>query len=362
MAGSLVLRRALECVHHLGDSTPPWESILTSARDLVGADGASWLVFDGTGELIGLTQVGFENTGQNEYVAHYHAIDTIVRDSIGMPAGSWFDTSEMYSAREAGRDEFFVDFLWRHKMAQVLAFMVENATDLRVSLSFQRSHINTQAKARLSESDVSEYCRAVQTQMAARRARIAADLRSLDRAFSAFDEAVCVVTERGVVRWMSGAGAEMLAGGGPISVTRGRLRHPVPAIQAAIERGLRAAALAKVPYRFSIPLAWGSVIAIDMVRADASYTIGAEALIIMKLATLTIFREPDVQQLELAFAITSAEARALAALVNGHSVSEYAAVSGLSENTVRTHVKHLMRKMDCNRQAEVVKLALLTLR
>lgn len=362
MANPTMLRRATDAAHHMNDPTPPWQDILTTARDVVGADGASLLMLDPGGNLLNLTQVGFAEAGEREYVAHYHAIDTVARDSMGVPAGVWMDTSEMYSAQESGRNEFFVDFLWRHKMQQVLAFMIETSPTLHAALSFQRATIDTKAKARLLQSDAAAYFRLLQVEMAKRQARVAAELASIERAFAALGDAVCLVSERGVVRWISTAARQFLEASGAIALRNGRLQHKHAAAQAAIERSLREAAKGGVLRRFTVPAAWGSVVTVDMARASDTYGMANETLVLVRLATRTVFQEPDVQQLELAFPITNAEARALAGLAKGHSVGDYAAASGVSEHTVRSHVATLMRKLQCNRQSELIKLALLVLR
>ncbi|KAG1426630.1 hypothetical protein G6F57_023306 [Rhizopus arrhizus] len=66
---------------------------------------------------------------------------------------------------------------------------------------------------------------------------------------------------------------------------------------------------------------------------------------------------PDVAKLESVFAITHAEAAVLAGLAAGHSVEEVATLRQASVLTVRKQVASLLSKMECNRQAELVRLA-----
>ncbi|KAG1165597.1 hypothetical protein G6F35_018691 [Rhizopus arrhizus] len=69
------------------------------------------------------------------------------------------------------------------------------------------------------------------------------------------------------------------------------------------------------------------------------------------------FAMPDVAKLESVFAITHAEAAVLAGLAAGHSVEEVATLRQASVLTVRKQVASLLSKMECNRQAELVRLA-----
>jgi DNA-binding CsgD family transcriptional regulator len=56
------------------------------------------------------------------------------------------------------------------------------------------------------------------------------------------------------------------------------------------------------------------------------------------------------------FELTPAELRVLFAIVEVGGVSQVAAVLGISEDTVKTHLRHVFAKTDTNRQADLVKL------
>lgn len=58
-----------------------------------------------------------------------------------------------------------------------------------------------------------------------------------------------------------------------------------------------------------------------------------------------------------AFGITPAESRVLAALMAGVRPKEFAALHKVSLATVRTQIAALMDKMDCERQADLVRKA-----
>jgi DNA-binding CsgD family transcriptional regulator len=56
------------------------------------------------------------------------------------------------------------------------------------------------------------------------------------------------------------------------------------------------------------------------------------------------------------YGLTGGELRVVLALVQGLGAKEAADMLGISESTVRTHLKHIFSKTDTARQADVVRL------
>lgn len=67
-------------------------------------------------------------------------------------------------------------------------------------------------------------------------------------------------------------------------------------------------------------------------------------------------RAPGAELIQSLFDFTPAEARVARSLVAGRTVEEIALDQGVSRNTVRTHLRGVMTKTGCSRQAEVVAL------
>ena len=65
---------------------------------------------------------------------------------------------------------------------------------------------------------------------------------------------------------------------------------------------------------------------------------------------------PPVELVQSLFDLTPAEARVARSLASGKTVEAIATEGGVSLNTVRTHVRHVLAKTGCERQAEVVAL------
>ncbi|PPD14526.1 MAG: helix-turn-helix transcriptional regulator [Methylocystis sp.] len=79
----------------------------------------------------------------------------------------------------------------------------------------------------------------------------------------------------------------------------------------------------------------------------------AAALILTPVAAPTA---PPVELVQSLFDLTPAEARVARNLVSGQSIDDMANASGVSHNTIRTHVRCVLQKTGCNRQSEVVAL------
>lgn len=66
-------------------------------------------------------------------------------------------------------------------------------------------------------------------------------------------------------------------------------------------------------------------------------------------------RAPSAEELAALFRITQAEGRVLRLLVDSHDAKEIARILNISEFTVRTHIKNMLAKTDCSRQADLLR-------
>lgn len=77
---------------------------------------------------------------------------------------------------------------------------------------------------------------------------------------------------------------------------------------------------------------------------------------VMILTPVGAPQAPEVELIQSLFDLTPAEARVARSLVTGKTLEEIASDSSVSRNTVRTHLRGVLEKTGCNRQAEVVAL------
>lgn len=74
------------------------------------------------------------------------------------------------------------------------------------------------------------------------------------------------------------------------------------------------------------------------------------------LTPVTLPQAPPVELVQSLFDLTPSEARVARSLASGETVEAIASARGVSQNTIRAHVRGVLEKTGCNRQADVVAL------
>jgi DNA-binding CsgD family transcriptional regulator len=77
---------------------------------------------------------------------------------------------------------------------------------------------------------------------------------------------------------------------------------------------------------------------------------------VLVLTPVTLPQAPPVELVQSLFDLTPAEARVARGLASGKTVENIATDGGTSANTIRTHIRGVLEKTGCNRQADVVAL------
>jgi DNA-binding CsgD family transcriptional regulator len=77
---------------------------------------------------------------------------------------------------------------------------------------------------------------------------------------------------------------------------------------------------------------------------------------VLALTPVTTPQAPPVELVQSLFDLTPAEARVARSLAVGRTVKDIASDGGVSPATVRTHVRGVLEKTGCSRQADVVAL------
>jgi DNA-binding CsgD family transcriptional regulator len=77
---------------------------------------------------------------------------------------------------------------------------------------------------------------------------------------------------------------------------------------------------------------------------------------VLVLTPVSMPQAPSIELVQSLFDLTPAEARVARHLATGNTLDEIAATGRVSRNTIRTHVRGVLEKTGCRRQAEVVAL------
>lgn len=356
MKNDVAFRNAMEAVAHIGDPAPPWHDVLTSARELIGADAATLLMFDSDQELLLLQQTGIDRAAEQEYVSQYYKDDAIAHAALTSPSGQWWDTVELQRTPQMRAKPFFSDYMARHRMGQVLAFVIVGEPERRAAISFQRSTSKQNAIETASRGKAAAYTQALTAAIAARERHIRSSFELVEAAVASESEAGLITSREGRIHRSSAHAIDLLRQAEMLDEGKYVITHPRRHVIAGLSAALRKSALTSCSTSFAVPVSWGQGIRFDIAPAPTVYRLADEFLLFVRLRKTSAFHVPSVAELGDYFALTTAEACVLSALVAGHTVSEFAATSGVSERTVRNQLASVMRKMSCSRQSELVRL------
>jgi len=353
----IAVRRAIEAVSHLADPEPPWHDILRTARDMVGADSGTLIVFDARHNLLNLSAIGFSEACAADYQNRYYRYDVLERNSRLAPPGTWLDTATMYRQGQLERTEFYTDFMARHRMAQILSLVVESSAVMHAAIGFQRATIDGKAGDRLQSGACARYFRLLRSQLAQRQNALAIGWQSIESAFTDVGEAVLLISKDAMVAKMSELAMRCLDDDRGWHMRGGRLRHAEGKIQALFDSHCLAVARDGKTRSLATAAGWGELLWVDISAAPETLNLIGGRMLLARVRRRSAFAPPDIDRLESVFAITRAEAAVLAGLATGHSVEEVATLRNASVLTVRKQVASLLNKMECSRQSELVRLA-----
>ncbi|MET3373770.1 DNA-binding CsgD family transcriptional regulator [Variovorax boronicumulans] len=361
MSRDSALRRTLDAIAHLGDPQPPWTDLLQGVQEVIGGDSATFIVLENGDELLSFQQVNVSAAAEREYAQHFCAHDILIPPTLGAPPGSWFDTHELFSSTFLSRNVYYADFMCRHNARQMLAYIVDQGPQRRGGLTVQRNTA-TAAHQMLDGTRVRRLTHTLQQGLARRDARARQWFGDAESAFTAFDEAIFLVTSAGTVLHASAKAQAFFGTHRALRLRGQRLWHPCAQTQQALAAGLALAAQSHQQVRLRIPArsAGQAHIELELTRAASQLSLGNEALVLARIRLDRSLRSiPSIDSLCSTFGITPAEARVLTALVAGQSSKQHAGLQGVSVHTVRSQVTSLMTKMACTRQVDLVRKALL---
>jgi DNA-binding CsgD family transcriptional regulator/PAS domain-containing protein len=205
--------------------------------------------------------------------------------------------------------------------------------------------------------------RAMRTHRALARTNGAA--RGFQAALDRLERGVALVDRDLKIAYANPALEHLLEAGVGVSRNLGRLRLSAPGAQRALEaaahrltdpRGIYQGRTVEAPgsdgqVRYTLTLA--------PALGDATSALAPTARIIVFVADRTRgFLDPPVEELQLRFALSPAEARIAALAARARRPAQIADALGLSENTVKTHLKSVYEKLDVRSLAELVRIVL----
>lgn len=200
------------------------------------------------------------------------------------------------------------------------------------------------------------------------------DRDNLRRGLDALSTAIALLDATGKILWRNRAAGERFADPPRLWIDRGRLQIGVKADAAAVELSLSEALLMADaehgPRRRAAPLApalvqreGGAPLVLHFLplappeSLRQGDTAAARVLLLVRDPVRDARLDPSV--VARFYGLTQTEALLAVAIAQGQSVAEFAAARHTSEQTARTHLKHIFEKTQTDRQAALVRLLLL---
>jgi DNA-binding CsgD family transcriptional regulator len=295
-----------------------------------------------------------------EYEQHHAQHDERLPLVMGLAVGEPMFDNERFTPRELSRSFIYNDWLpsigYRHTFSVPLL----DTGDTRDFLTVVRpvDHRAWGSKDRqLIEQVMPDLLRATRLRhrMAATAGPAALGIAGLD----VLPQAVAVVDARCKVHYLNAPARRTLEGAGHgLTVRRGRLSAAHPPAQAALAAQV-AAACTPLPRAGSVcvphtgPGLWLNVLPLQATHPLAAWHRGEPMAL---LAWLPPDTGAAPAQLADLLGLTETEARLALALSQGLSIKDFALAQGCSWHTTRTHLRNLLRKTGCHRQADLVQL------
>lgn len=177
--------------------------------------------------------------------------------------------------------------------------------------------------------------------------------RSLSQALDAVSAAVFLLDGSGAIRHANTAGLAMLAGDGPVREVNGRLTGIEAELRATLSPDAGAPSYDPVVGRDGRPYL---VHVLPLQGAQAANGIGNDATVAVFVQPTTLSVPAAPEAIARAYHLTPSELHTLLAISEIGGVPQVADALGISETTVKFHLRGIYAKTGSTRQADLVKL------
>lgn len=305
----------------------------------------------------------FDSWAQSSYVEHYHYVNTWYRRGIMKPIGSVIFGQELVDETELQRIEWY-DYCQKLRAFHVLGATMQVADGIVGAIGLHRPR----TASRFDEGDrrkmqliLPHLQRTVQLQQ--RLSTLSLESAVAYDVIDGLAIGIIFVEMDGRLVFANRIAERALRTGEGLTVTQGRLcpRDPrqahafarlmAEAAQTSAGRSLKAGGV--IP----IQTAAGASLPV-LVTPFRSASVGCGH---NRPTAIVIFSDPagtaaiSQEVLRMAFGFTWAEARLVAGLIGGQSLTEYATAAGISINTAKTQLRDVFHKTGHTRQVDLVR-------
>lgn len=294
---------------------------------------------------------------QNErYASYYHRINPMAKRALSSPIGAVRTDTMMIPRSEFARTEFFNDFLLPQDLGSMLGAIAHIEHTRQFNVVIQRGR-------EFDREEIARYRRLAPHLRRAVQLNVKLELLNLQCAASAemlhrLDKGAFVVDASARVLLATREAERLMKTEGGLRVVNGMLRarstsdtaqlHALIAGCTGQEGGLLL--VARGPNRAPI------TVSVLPFRRDESIVLSQRPVAIIFTSDPDRAQEPTADRIKLRYGLTSAETAFAIEIAKGDGIQACADRLGISRSTARTHLLHIFRKTDANRQAELVRL------
>jgi DNA-binding CsgD family transcriptional regulator/PAS domain-containing protein len=363
MAESDRLLETIERIHGAGLDGGRWQEALGAISGLFGSHAASLEVYRKQPfALIDFHTAGLPPQGQTDYLNQY-AIDNPRADfAFRNFSKVTLCDYQLIDERTMDRDAFYTKYLRPLDLRYFLSGQIMDTPEIQGIVSIQRSR----RQGHVEKRDIERMLRLLPHvrqayDVASRLGRTEAAMHSLEDALDWLADGVAILDREGRVLHANAAFRAMVRRADGVRVVKRHIEFA-----AATARSQFATAVAAVARLHDGGHAVATDFRVDRGPEAPPYVVSVRPLVSVPpaptgAAALAFFHDPLVSG-ERAYGVfrglfdlTEAEARLARALQTGVSPVEYADRSGLSRNTVYTHLRRLKEKTRCTRLPELIR-------
>jgi DNA-binding CsgD family transcriptional regulator len=353
----MAFQRALDALRCAGEGSASWLDASRCVGEVIGADACAILVYRGRHNDLEVHEGhGHDPALKREYIEHYYQHDVLLD---GVPFdGNWQVSTERFPERLWGNHPFFGDLLHRYRVRQIMALSLRVNDDMKAALSFHRTSKTDITSRHFVEGRLAQLTEASMAAFTQRYDMAHAFRQGLQHAFADTGSQCFLCDATGKVQPLTPQ--HQTPQWGALRIVAGKVAHQSPRAQARLATALMRAAMG-VPSSVTLPGSERGTalrVAVQPLPAPAKLA-DTQALVLVRVKTRTLEQVPSAEDLEQIFGLTGTQARVLRLLCEGLAPKECATALNCSEATVRTHIAHLMLKLDCTKQSQLVRTALL---
>ncbi len=307
-----------------------------------------------------LAQFGLQARHMAEYETQHAGHDPRLAATLRIALGGVMLDHEHFSAREALRNPVYADWLIPLGLKHTAGVVVRQKGCAHDLISFMRPRDAKPYSAdekRFIERLLPDIARAAKL-----RARMLTLARNATLGMAALDslrQCIVVVDGQCRIHHANAAAARLLAVPGALGARQGRLWCALATAHERLQQLVRGACA--TPARAgALALADGAqrlvatVLPLQASHAWASPCQAPMALVVVALPGAASSLDPRLAGDMLGLSPT--ETRLALLLASGKTVKDFAAIEGVSWHTARSHLKNILHKTGCHRQAELVHL------